>query len=1113
MVAVLVLGAVEVLGDDAPEPIKGDKQRVLMAHLALASGEPVSSDLLIEELWGTPVADPLHALQAHVSRLRRATALPIRHTSGGYQLDLDGIELDAARFEQLVGRAELDADGPESTAQALQEALDLWRGPALSGLPDTPGLNAHRVRLDLLRDQAVTELVDAHFAADRPEAALPLLHEYVELNPLDERRWGQLILALDRTGQRAQALEAYARARTQLVEHLGLEPNAQLQQIQREILAGPHDDVAPRPSTPLGAEPPDDLVGRNGAWETLVRTWEQAQERQLIAVLSGEPGIGKTHLASRFTATLTHVPVHTSRCHAAHSTPYGLLAQLIRSDCAPLDPRQVADRFGPHAGALRGLVPDLVAKVGHVEPASPEHLDPQVEHHRITLALRHWLERTTRSGPLCLVIDDLQWADADSLRLLTELWSDPRDLPILWLATLRDHEHLADSPGATLVHHAVRPSESVVRIPLEGLDRPAVAGLMRSAMRSGDDAPLSPRTVNEVLAATAGNPLFILETARHLRDRFDDGTLVSGPIPPSLTTIVEIHLDRLNTAARELLDVAAVVGEEFDPILVGTAADLGPQEIDEFLAVAQHFRLMEPAGPGWVRHRFRHSLVRAVVLQNITPVRRAQLHLRVARAAESNPYTPERLHVLAHHHVHAVSLTGPDEAIRHLLTAAEASLDQRAPAIALDLCRQARDLLTSESPMSQRCEVHLGLGVAGFRVGADHRDDLLTAARLANDIGDVDRLVRAAVTNNRGWYSSIAEVDRDRVAVLEAALAMLPDSGYDAARSRLLSLWALENVRDPSRRQEALDSTSESLQVAEELGDEHLVGEVMCHRYAVLYATLADPVGTFDFAKKVDTFAHARIDRELQLSSAIAVAQSAMMLGDFTTADHALTRSEQLATELGHTSRGWMVRTWTATRVAMRGDVERGEVLAAEALEMGTNFRQADAFTWYAGQLFAFHHMTGRLGELVDAVEEQVTELHHQIPAWRAAYALTLTSAGRSTEARAIIDEFCAARFEQLPVDVLYLHGLTYLSDATVEMEYAEAAPDLYAALLPYAGMVANNATIDAGPVDLRLGGLAGLIGDRSAAQRHLRAAETFCHANDASAWLNHVARAQSRLS
>ncbi len=1116
VVAVLVLGPVEVMAQGANKPIGSNKQQLIMAHLSLAGGEPVSADLLIDELWNTTLNDPLHALQSHVSRLRRTTTLPIEHTAHGYQLDASEVVVDAVRFEDLL-RSGTDSNNPESTVRTMEEALGLWRGPALAGLPDTPGLHAHRNRLGLLREQAVTELVEAHLAADDPDAALPLLQEFVELTPLDERRWAQLMVALDRTGKRGLALDAYARARAQLSEHLGLEPNAQLQQLQHEILVGAqtHGPSAD-PIASSGSEPPPDLVGRDDMWETLTHAWLQAHSRQRIAVISGEPGIGKTYLASRFAGTLSNVPVRWSRCHAAHGAPYELLAQLLRSDCEHLSPEQLAQRLGPGAVALRGLIPDLVTGLRSSGPVLPDQLDPQVERHRIKLALVHWLRDATRSGPICLLLDDLQWADADSLHLLTDLWSQPEELPILWIVTLRDREHLAASPRAVLVDRAVRPSESVVRVSLEGLDRSAAADLMLATAEAAGDQQLSLRTVDEVLVATAGNPLFILETARHLQGReSEDGPVVLQPVPPSLAAIVDSHVKRLGPSARDLLDVAAVVGEEFDPTLVATASDRGPQELDEFLVTAQHLRLLEPVGIGTVQHRFRHSLVHAAVLQGVAPMRRAHLHLRVAGAVEVHPNIAERLHLLAHHHAQAVSLTGPDLAIEHILAAAEASLQQRAPAIALDLYRQACALLTAESPAGQRCEVHLGLGRAGFWSGTDYRDDLLTAARLADEMGDVDRLVRAAITNNRGWYSSIAEVDRDRVAVIEVALAKLPEGvepEYRPARSRLLSLWAMENVRDATRRAEALHSSAESWQIAEQLDDEELLGEIMCHRYSVLYATLADPVKTFDFAKQVDQFAHARIAPDLQLNTAIALAQSAMMMGDFTTADRALERCERLAAEQANMSRRWLVRTWTAARAAMRGDLTGARAQAADALEMGIAFDQPDAFTWYAGQLFAFHHVSGRLPELIDAVEEQAAALTAEIPAWRAAYALTLTSVDRWPEAQAIIEEFRATQFAQLPVDVLYLHGLSYLAEAAVEMGYRAPVQDLYAALLPYAGLVANNATIDAGPVDLRLGTLACLASDHASARRHLRDAESFCRTNDAASWLEHVLKAQSRL-
>jgi len=1115
MADVLVLGTVGMLTENGVNSIRSDKQRMITAHLALANGAPVSEHLLADELWESPPSDPLHALQAHVSRLRKTTGLPIEHTAGGYRLDADRVDVDVLRFEKLLRDAKLDSDDAESVLQTLQEAIALWRGPAMDDLPATQGLSVHRARLDLLYDQGVTELVEAYLAVDRAEEVLPLLHEAVELNPVDERKWGQLMRALHQDGQRSQALETFSRAREQLIDQLGLEPSVQLHQIQHEILNESPAIERRNPDSTPNEFPPAGLFGRDVEWAALNRLWNEAHTHQRIAVISGEPGIGKTYLASRFASALGAAPVHSGRCHAMRGVPYEPLAQLIRSHCAGLSPSLLAERLGSGATMLRSLVPDVVSQITVPEPFTPAPLEPQVEHHRIKLGLVDWLRQATENGPLCLLIDDLQWADADSLRLIADLWSHPMDLPILWLVTSRSHEHLTDSPRAALIDRAVHPSESVIHISLEGLSRPAVVNLMQSAIDAEDDQRVPVRAVDDVLVATAGNPLFVLETTRHLADLGDGDAIVLSPVPPSLASIVQDHVSRLGASDLELLDVAAVIGEEFDPLLVGMAADRGPQELDGFLATAQHLRLLEPLGADGLRNRFRHALVQAVVLQQITSLQRARLHLRVAQAVESHPHVPDRLHVLAHHYSQAVTLIGADEVIPHVLAAAEASLRQRAPAVARDLYRQARDLLTTESPVAQRCEIHLGLGEAGFRAGTDYRVDLLTAARLASETGDIDRLVRAAVANNRGWYSSIAEVDRDRVSVIEAALTALPkeaDTRYGAARSRLLSLWAMENVRDASLRNDVLRCSSESIRMAEDLDDHDLLGEIMCHRYSVLYATMADPVGTFEFAKHVDQFARSRIDPGLQLNSAIAVAQSSMMLGDFAASDRALDRSEQLAAELAHPPRMWLIGTWRATRTAMRGDMGAAQTQATEAFEMGTALEEPDAFTWFAGQLFAFHHVMGRLAELVEAVEEQVAALNDQVSAWRAAYALTLAAVERRSEAKVIIDEFRSGHFEQLPVDVLYLHGLSYLAEATTEMQYAEAAPDLYAALLPFESMMANNATIDAGPIDLRLGGLAALCGDQAAARRHLRAAESFCHINNAHSWLEHVLKAQAQL-
>lgn len=1105
-----MLGPIGVRTEHGVSLIRSAKQRLIVAHLALARGKAVSEHVLVRDLWLDPPADPLHALQAHVSRLRQTSSLPIEHGAAGYQLAAEHTAVDVSRFEDLLRDAQQDPDA-SSTLRTLREALAVWRGPALENVPDASGLDHHRARLELLYDQAATQLVEAYLEADQPEAALPLLREAIELNPLDERRWGQLMVALHHAGRRGEALDAFSQARTMLVDELGLDPGARLQQIHRDILNGTSSDEAP-----AAGSGEQELFGRAAEWDVLTRLQHAAGSRQRVAVVSGEPGIGKTHLATRFLASLGETPVHSSRCHATHSVPYGALAQLIRSDCAQLGPQELAARLGPSAAALRGMVPDLVAQLPGISPA-PAAPEPQAEHHRVRLALSHWLRNASAAGPICLSVDDLQWADADSLRLLEELWSMPEDSPVLWIVTLRDREHLPGTPHAELIERAIQPSGSIVQLALHGLSPVAVEQLMRAEMGDERAGALGAPTIDEVVSATAGNPLYVLTTARHLVDRGAGPVGGTGlTVPPSLASIVAGHLARLSEADRELLEMAAILGEEFDPILVGVASGIrDPRTLDSFLSTAEHFRLLAPHTTGGLRYSFRHALVQAAVLHRIVPSRLAQLHLQAARAAEAHPHVPDRLHMLAHHYARAVHLIGADEAIPHLLAAAAASLQQRAPAVALELYRAAQALLTPESPVEQRCEVHLGLGEAGYRTGADYRAELLTAARLAYGAADLDRLVRAAVANNRGWYSSTAEVDRDRVAVIDAALAMLPsagEQGYRTERAQLLSLWALENVRDAARREEVLHRSAESLRIAETLDDPDVLGEIMNQRYTVLYATWMDPAGTYDFARSIDAFASSSLNPDLQLRSAVAVAQSAMTMGDIAAADRALERAHRLATELNYPARLWLLGTWLATRTGMRGDLAAAHAQANEHFELGMALEQPDAFTWYLGQQFAFQHASGQLAALAEAVEEHAAPLAKQIPAWRAAYALALTSVERWSEARAIIDDFRAGEFASLPLDVLYLHGLSFLADAAVHLRHIDAAQELYELLLPYEGMLANNATIDAGPVDLRLGTLAALRGDAAAARGHLRAAAAFCRDNDVPLWLEQVTTAQARL-
>src|SRR5581483_6398016 len=234
-----LLGPIEITRDGRTIPLRGAKQRALLAMLVLHANEAVSRDTLLEELWpGRP--DAGHSLDIQVSRLRKALApaAPLVTRAGGYALELEPDAIDVHRFERLLadGR-DANAAGKHAEASAtLDEALSLWRGPALADVAYESFARTEVERLEELRLAAVEERCDARLALGRHQALVPELEELVAKHPLRELLRGQLMLALYRSGRQPEALSAYAEGRRRLVEELGLEPGPALRQLEQAIL-------------------------------------------------------------------------------------------------------------------------------------------------------------------------------------------------------------------------------------------------------------------------------------------------------------------------------------------------------------------------------------------------------------------------------------------------------------------------------------------------------------------------------------------------------------------------------------------------------------------------------------------------------------------------------------------------------------------------------------------------------------------------------------------------------------------------------------------------------------------------------------------------------------
>ena len=225
----------------------------MLALLLLHPGETVSSDRLIDELWGEhPPADAQTALQQHVSRLRKALEphAVLATRTPGYALDVEPEHLDLGRFRALVkrGRAAMHEGDPERAAATLREALTLWRGPPLADLANEPFAPDATRALDEERIAALEARVDADLACGRHSALVGELTSLVRADPLRERLRAQLMLALYRSGRQSEALAVYADARQTLVSELGLEPGPELQALERSILT--HDESLRAPQTP-----------------------------------------------------------------------------------------------------------------------------------------------------------------------------------------------------------------------------------------------------------------------------------------------------------------------------------------------------------------------------------------------------------------------------------------------------------------------------------------------------------------------------------------------------------------------------------------------------------------------------------------------------------------------------------------------------------------------------------------------------------------------------------------------------------------------------------------------------------------------------------------------
>jgi DNA-binding SARP family transcriptional activator/ABC-type branched-subunit amino acid transport system substrate-binding protein len=354
-----ILGPLEVAEHGSRLNVGRGKERSVLAILLLHANEVISSERLIDELWGDePPATAAKSIQVYVSRLRKALASggpggsPDRvllTRGGGYTLRVEPGQLDAESFEQGLTQAErsLAAGAPEEASETLRRVLALWRGPALADFVYEPFAGLEIARLEELRLVAIEQRITADLQLGRHAAVVAELDTLVARHPLRERFWEQLMLALYRSGRQTEALQAYRRARHVLVEEAGLEPGEPLRTLEQAILA--HDPaLAPSPATGEARTRPADAAS------TAPRRWRPPLPAFLTRYRLALVACGAVVLGAAVVAAVSQLGGGSTRDRSA---PPGLLAP---DTVGRIDPRtsailaSVAVPGGPARLALTG---------------------------------------------------------------------------------------------------------------------------------------------------------------------------------------------------------------------------------------------------------------------------------------------------------------------------------------------------------------------------------------------------------------------------------------------------------------------------------------------------------------------------------------------------------------------------------------------------------------------------------------------------------------------------------------------------------------------------------------------------------------------------------------
>ncbi len=1053
MLEIRVLGGLEVELDGRPVQLPADaRARELLGWLVVAEGLHARSTLAGRLRPEVGEESARKTLRDAVYELRRALGPEGREAIVATR--------DQVGLEPALVRADLWEFRRHAAAGELAAAAEGRMGELLAGMDADWVLRArdeHAAELG----HALASLAEQAEAAGDLDGAVRWTRRRLEIEPLAEEAHRDLIRRLARAGDRPAALTAATALAERLRRELGVPPAPETRALVEEVRRGRGDAAPPQPvkqpSLPPALMRTTAPEGRRPTLDRLERAWNEALAGETrVALLAGEPGIGKTTVAGEL-ARRVHAAgaaVLYGRCVEQVLIPFQPWVEALEGLLGDLPPGEAEHWLTVHDGALARLLPARGGEGAPEDAARARYLAFE--------SVRGLLEHTAAARPVLLVLDDLHWIDADSAALLRHITGSLVRARLLVLVLAREQElsggaveTLAELRRAGLLHEA-----------LSGLDQEAVAVVLA---RHGADAAAAGRYRER----TGGNPFFLEEMLRDERER---GGAAEAP-PAGVRDVVDRRLARLTETAREVLALAATVGLRFDLKRLAAAGDWPSDALLDALDEAVAAGLVA-RGTG-DRFAFAHALVAEAIVAALPASQRARLHLRLADALEASGDSSPGL--VASHLEAAGPLARADRVARWAVAAAREATEALAHS---DAAAHLAAALAAGPPAADRPELLVALGNAHDRAGEREaaRASFAEAAALARTTGDAALLARAGL-GFAGLAVVVAAPDSELVRLLEEALEATP-AGELATRARLRARLAVEcYYADPG----AAESLSEhAVTDARRSRDAGALAAALNARRVALWRP-AHAGSRLEIVDEMIAAAEAAGDRESVLQAHNWRVVDLWELARMDELRREIDTYERLADDLGLPHYRWYVPLWRGSLAILAARWDEARTLTAQAEALGRRAADPNA-PLHVGIQRDF--WLGTQFRVPEAYPRSQFERARRAPVsepWLAAAAYVDARAGRKDSARELLGRLTAAG---VAMDVNWLQACL-LADVAGEVGDPAAAAYLHERLEPYADLFAVIAR-GAGcycSTELYLGRAAAALGRFDEAEGRLRRA------------------------